>query len=404
MNPAIPSERMSERRRAYLLGGRPILFPFLSGILRYDCDTCDAPCCKGAALGIGRSLELVQIQHAQPKAPLFAVPTFFGSRMMALASPAERCWFLGRKNKCRLEKVLGRDAKPAGCRLFPFVRFRSAGEHVVVLPDFTCPIFVAESPSSTGKTSHDEIALEMHRTQLPRSGHPGLVEPRDLKWGDAAVLEKRIVEEGERFLAAKQYADYAELQHVLALSALALDDRPGQMMRIEAAARRFTGIEEPLSQKGVHELIAVTGVLRFMASPLPRREMAGVLVALSVLLAASEHMRGHSTSTRTAPSLLESRLPFLYVLSHLASRPVLRRGTKKGVDTDRLLAEAGAVRPELALVAKDIERNGRKSFADTLEDLLRKHALFNAPMSADAIATLHGLGTILLRAGQFVPV
>jgi hypothetical protein len=404
MSPAVPSERMSERRRAYLLGGRPILFPFLSGILRYDCATCDAPCCKGASLGIGRSLELVNIQHAQPRAPLFAVPTFHGSRLLALASPAERCWFLGRKNRCRLERVLGRDAKPAGCRLFPFVRIRSAGEHVVVLPDFSCPVFVAERPSSTGTTSHDELALEMHRTQLPRSGHPALPEPRDLKWSDAAVLERRVVEEGERFLNNAAYADYAELQHILALSALGLDDRPGQMHRVETTARRFLDVNEPLSAKSCHDLVAVTGVLRAMASGLPRREIAGVLVTLSVLLAASERMRGQTTSARTAPSLLETRLPFLYVLAQLGMRPVLKRGSKKGVDVDRLLMDAGAVRPELALVCKDIERNGRKSFADTLEDLLRKHSLFASPMTADAIATLHGLGHILLRAGQFVPV
>src|SRR3954462_7223454 len=97
--------------RAYLLGGRPLHFPFLSGVLRYDCATCDAPCCKGAALGIGVSRELVTLQQAQPKAPLFAVPSFFPSQMTAISTPAERCWFLDRKNRCRLERVIGRDAK-----------------------------------------------------------------------------------------------------------------------------------------------------------------------------------------------------------------------------------------------------------------------------------------------------
>ena len=53
--------------QAYLLGGRPIHFPFLSGIIKYDCSTCHAPCCKGNALGIGRSRELVMLQSAQPK-------------------------------------------------------------------------------------------------------------------------------------------------------------------------------------------------------------------------------------------------------------------------------------------------------------------------------------------------
>src|ERR1044071_7401422 len=164
--------------RQYLLGGRPLHFPFLSGVLRYDCNTCDAPCCKGAALGIGVSRELVTLTTAQSAAPLFAVPTFFHSQMMALKTPAERCWFLDRKNKCRIEKVLGRDAKPAGCRLFPFVRFRSMGEAVCVLPDFTCPIQVNDAANEHGPTSHDDIALEIHRAHVPRTGHPELAPDR----------------------------------------------------------------------------------------------------------------------------------------------------------------------------------------------------------------------------------
>ena len=107
--------------KAYLLGGRPLFFPFFSGAIRYDCTTCDAPCCKGAALGIGSSRELVTIQEAQPKAPLFAVPAFQQSQRLALQTPAERCWFLDGKRRCRLERIIGRQAKPAGCRLFPFV-------------------------------------------------------------------------------------------------------------------------------------------------------------------------------------------------------------------------------------------------------------------------------------------
>src|SRR5687768_1311943 len=147
--------------RAYLLGGRPLVFPFLSGVLHYDCMACDAPCCKGAALGIGPSRELVTLTQAQPLAPLFAVRSFFDSPIVAVHPPLDRCWFLDRKNHCRLEKVLGRDAKPSGCRLYPFVRFRMMGEAVAVLPDFGCPIQVASAPSREGETSHDEIAKEI---------------------------------------------------------------------------------------------------------------------------------------------------------------------------------------------------------------------------------------------------
>jgi Fe-S-cluster containining protein len=385
--------------RAYLLGGRPILFPFLSGILTYECSTCEAPCCKGAPLAIGKSFELVTIQTAQPRASLFAVPSFHGSNMLALQTPAERCWFLDKKRRCRLEKVLGRESKPAGCRLFPFVKLRSAGEHIVVLPDFTCPLTVAGAPTSQSKTSHDELALEMHHTQVPKSGHPELPAPRDLKWGDAAVLERRIVEEGARHLSAQSYLTYAELQHVLALSALGVQERPDKLARVEGAARRFVGVPEPLSARAVHELVALTGVLRMQASGLPRREMAPVLVALSVLLTAAENMRGGVMSARTAPSILEERLGFLYVLAHLESRPALRTG----VSVDKALAAIGTPRPALLSVLRDIEKNGGRTVAEPLEELLRRQPSFAAPLTADAVATLQSLGTVLLRACTWVP-
>ena len=125
---------------AYLLGGRPIFFPFSSGTLRYSCEGCEAPCCKGQPLGIGASRELVVIQTAQPRAPLFASSSFRSSALLSLRAPPEKCWFLDKKSRCRLEYVIGRDAKPSGCRLFPFTLLRGVGEALAVIPDFLCPI------------------------------------------------------------------------------------------------------------------------------------------------------------------------------------------------------------------------------------------------------------------------
>ncbi len=387
--------------RAYLLGGRPLHFPFLSGVLRYDCPTCDAPCCKGAALGVGVSRELVTLGHAQPRAPMFAVPTFFHSPMLAVQTPAERCWFLDRKNRCRLERVLGRDAKPSGCRLFPFVRFRTVGEAVAVLPDFTCPIQVADAATEHGATSHDEIALEIHHAHVPRNGHPPLTAPRDLTWSDAVVLERRVVEESEPFLRATSYTPYAELQVQLALAFLGIDGKPGAMARVEETARRFLGVTEKPSHGLVRDLVGLTGTLRLQASALPRREIAGVLVALSVLGGVAEAMRGAVQSPRTLTSIFQNQLPFLYALAHLGSRPAVR----PGVSLATAARDAGATRQASLAVLADIEKNGRRAVADTLEDLLRKqHEAFAPPLSADAVAMLHQLGTVLLRACSFVPV
>jgi Fe-S-cluster containining protein len=387
--------------RAYLLGGRPLHFPFLSGVLRYDCATCDAPCCKGAALGIGPSRELVTIQQAQPRSALFSVPSFFSSPVLALQSPAERCWFLDRKNRCRLERVLGREAKPSGCRLFPFVRIRSMGEAVCVLPDFSCPIGVGDAPAATGPTSHDELALEIHRALVPRAGHPELTPPRDMAWSDALALERKIVEESERHLRSTSYVPFAELQHALALAALGVDGRSGAMARVEQTARRFLGITEKPSAATVRDLVALTGTLRLSGSALPRREVAAVLTVLSLLAGVAEGMRGAERSARSLTSIFEAQLPLLYAVANLGARPIAR----PGVSMATAAREAGAVRPALLEVLVEIERNGRRAVADTLEDILRTQKdAFAPPLSAEAVATLHTLGRVLLRACAFVPL
>ena len=389
---------------AYLLGGRPLHFPFLSGVLRYDCTTCDAPCCKGhrgASLGIGVSRELVTITQVQPRAALFATPSFHHSPVTALQAPAERCWFLDRKTKCRLEKVLGREAKPSGCRLFPFVRFRAAGEGVVVLPDFLCPITVGDAPTQHGKTSHDEIALEIHRAQIPRSGHPALPPPRDLSWGEAMPLEKRVVEEGEPHLRSTSYVPFAELQHALALATLGVVGKANPMEKVEETVRRFLDVNERASLATVRDLTGVTGTLRLLASALPRREIAGVLVVLSVLAGVAENMRGAVRSARTLTSMFEGQLAFLYALSHLGDRPTVRAG----VSLATVVRDVGAMRPALLPVLADVEKNGRRNVADTLEDILRKQKeSFAPPLSAEAVSMMTSLGHVLLRGCTFVPL
>jgi Fe-S-cluster containining protein len=384
--------------QAYLLGGRPVFFPFLSGALTYSCATCEAPCCKGAPLAIGRSREVITIQRAQPRAPQFAVPKFNRSAWLSLETPAERCWFLDKKRRCRLEKVLGRDAKPAGCRLFPFAKLRAAGDTVVVLPDFTCPIQVPSRIEPSGDFGHDELAKEMHRTHAPSHGHATLARPKDMRWPDALLLERRLVSEAEAFLDAPSYIEFCELQHLATSAALGVDGRPGAMLRLEQGLRRFLQIDEQPSRGCVRELVAVTGVLRLMMSSLPRRDVPGVLVALSLWTTVSEHMRGSERSVRTAPSILEKQLPLLWLLSKLEARPILKRGVR----LERALAELSAVRAPLMRVIERIANNASRGTADTLEDILRaERDAFAAPLSADAVVDLHQLGVLLLRAGSF---
>jgi Fe-S-cluster containining protein len=392
--------------RVHLLSGRPVYFPFPSGSLRYACETCSAPCCKGQPLGIGRSRELVTILQAQPRAALFASPGFNGGPLMSLAPPPEKCWFLDRKQRCRLEYVLGREHKPTGCRLFPFSILVGVGDALAVLPDLLCPLQTAV-PSSTGDFSHDGLALEMVRTQVPRTGHPTLPEPTDVSWNDAIALERRIVAEAESRLrsgGAATFLPFAEVMHQLTCALVGVDSRPSAMGLIDADVRRFLGNDDALSDGAARDLLSFVGVLRLRPIDeltVPRRILPAVLVALSVLFASFDTMRGSRRSVRSLAGLWDSQGPVLFSLAHLGSRPVPL--SLQAIDD--AVARQGAMRPAFYDVVDGIKRNGKQSIAATVEELLRaQRDVFAPPLTVDAVGILHGLGRVLREACMFTPI
>lgn len=397
---------VSVSRQLHLLSGRPLYFPFPSGTLTHNCSTCDAPCCKGEPVGIGRSRELVTILQAQPRAALFAATGFQGGPLLSLSPPAEKCWFLDRKQRCRLEYVLGRDSKPTGCRLFPFSVLQGVGEALAVVPDLLCPIQVAP-PSLKGPFSHDELALEMLRTQVPRTGHSTIPAPPDLSWDEALVLERRIVAEAAGLLEHARlppFVVFAELMHQLTCALVDVDARPASMALVDADVRRFLGVDEQLSPDGVRELLSFVGVLRLRpidGATVPRRALPAVLVALSVVAAAFEHMRGSRRSLRSFAGLWDAQGPVLFALAHLAARPVPLSSTS----IDDAISRLGPMRPVFFDVVEGIRKNGKRSIAATVEEMLRAQKdAFAPPLTVDAVSMLHGLGRVLRDACTFTPI
>lgn len=387
--------------RAYLLGGRPLYFPFLSGMLTYECASCDAPCCRGQAIGIGRSRELVVLGSAQPNLPLFATPGHAGSALLSVSSPKEACWFLDKKNRCRLERAMDRDAKPAGCRLFPFQRFRAVGEALAVLPDFLCPLGVAEAPSDDGPMAHDELVLEMHRTRVPPRGHTPLRAPADLDWRRALKVERRILRTSASFLNDSHYLPFAIRQQEKTSVVMGIDFDPDALTKLDAQIRRFLRVDPKPTMQGTRDLVALTGVLRLMVSGLPRRDLPALLLALSILLETYYEMKGAHPSPRTVVSMFEQRLPFLYVLAHLNHRPML----KPGADPDKLIRSFPAVRAPLLNVLEDVFENSETTVARPLWTILHAQGnIFKAPHGFDEVAMLYGLGRILLEEGLFTPL
>ena len=396
----------SVSRQLHLLSGRPLFFPFPSGTLIHVCEGCDAPCCKGEPIGIGRSRELVTILQAQPRAALFAAPGFNGGPLLSLSPPPEKCWFLDRKQRCRLEYVMGREHKPTGCRLFPFSVLQGVGEAIAVVPDLLCPIKVAPL-SMKGPFCHDELALEMMRTQVPRTGHPTLSPPTDLGWDEAIVLERRIVAEAAGLLEGAQlppFVVFAELMHQLTCALVDVDARPASMELIDSDVRRFLGVDEQLSPDALREFMSFVGVLRLRpidGATMPRRALPAVLTALSVVASAFEHMRGARRSLRSLAGIWDAQGPVLFALAHLGARPL---PTSQAV-IDEVLLRVGPMRPAFYDVIESIKKNGKRSIAATVEDILRlQKDVFESPLTVDAVSILHGLGRVLKDACTFTPV
>ncbi len=413
--PPLPPETATYAR-IHLLAGRPLFFPFPSGLLSYQCAGCDAPCCKGQPIGIGRSRELVTIQHAQPRASLFAVPGWNDGPLLSLTPPPEKCWFFDRQGRCRLEHVAGREAKPTGCRLFPFSRFVSLDDVLAVLPDLVCPLAVlpehvrrtATSSSFVG-SSHDTLALEMARTQIPRAGHKSLPAPADLSWHEALPLERRIVAETDMALRAPSLSSvsarqFGEWQHEVTCAALGVDTKPAHMANLEADIRRFLALHEEQSSESLADLLALTGVLRLTPVDghiLPRRVVPAVWTALRVVAGAHEQMRGSKRSLKTLWTLWQTQGPLLFTLAHLNARPL----PVSRAALDAALLRYKTPRRALVDVVTAIRDNGARSVAATVDDLLRQQKdVFAPPLSADAVAMLHALGRILREACTFSPI
>jgi len=403
-----------------------LFFAFPSGALSYVCAGCDAPCCKGQPIGIGRSRELVTIQQAQPRATLFSVPGWNDGPLLSLTPPPEKCWFFDRNGRCRLEHVVGRDAKPTGCRLFPFSKIVTVGEALAVLPDLVCPLSVtplaarvapsssssstssSTSTSSSSVSDHDALAVEMARTQVPRGGHPGLPAPADLSWDEALPLERAVVDEAGVLLQAEPppafYGAFADLQHQLTCALLGVDTKPSAMASLEADIRRFLAVGEGASVDGVVDLVAMTSLLRLTPIDgvvVPRRALPAMLTALSVVQSAYENMRGSRRTPRTPVALWQTQGPLLYALAHLNARPL----PLSPAALDAALARYRHPRHALVSIVDAIRDNGARSVAATVDELLRAQKdEFAPPLTADAVAMLHALGRILRDACTFTPI
>lgn len=382
---------------AHIMAGRPIYFPFLSGLLTYDCASCDARCCRGAQLGIGRSRELVGLLSISPSLALLASPDFSQSPMPSVQSPVDACWFLDKHQRCRLEWAVGREHKPASCRLFPFHLFRLAGEHLVVMPHFLCPLQVADAPSPKGVTSYDALTLEMHRTGIPRDGHLRMPPPPDMQWHEAISLERQVRRLSVRHLAAEDYIEFAQEQDFVTHGSQGRTLAAGGMARVFSSVSELLGLEHAPSKQSVRELVALTPYLRMRGAEISRSAMPAVLTATAAFIAAMEKVPGTHMSPRSIVQIFEQRLPLLFLLGHLHETPALL----PAYSADQLLRSSRSQGQLFARLLREIDLNGRRNRPRSLVKILEHESELSSPLRPDAVAALWKLGRYIAEAGTF---
>jgi len=134
-----------------------VYFTWPDGRFSYECRGCGA-CCKGLGIGLdaaGGQLEPLVAAYPQ-------VIPFLRRRGDALTAfnPRDRCWFLDDAGLCRVETELGRAAKPASCRLFPFNRVFRLGDFIIV--DYNSVICPLRAEPGTGAARHADVLAEIH--------------------------------------------------------------------------------------------------------------------------------------------------------------------------------------------------------------------------------------------------
>ncbi len=120
-------------------------------------------------------------------------------RFFARKDSQDSCTFLSAEQRCQLHSELGAQAKPQGCRQFPF-RLTRTPDGIFVGTSFTCPSIQQNQGEPLGQF-RDE--LEPMATTLPLWGAEGLTVWREtrLAWSDYRMLEdfllqREVVEAG----------------------------------------------------------------------------------------------------------------------------------------------------------------------------------------------------------------
>jgi hypothetical protein len=144
---------LKERYRVY--------FPFVDGLLAYNCARCGYRCCKGASFAATPS-EFVTLRKHYPALAYFTQVAHKATEpLVQLVNFGPQCFFLGDDGRCDVHARHGRAAKPFVCKSFPINAFRLEGDVLVADVNFLCPIELSTGAPGDERIHHADLLRDI---------------------------------------------------------------------------------------------------------------------------------------------------------------------------------------------------------------------------------------------------
>lgn len=210
---------MADNERAELRSLRPpihvsrdaVYFAFGDGTLEYDCQTCNAQCCRGHGFLLHHN-EFDKTLQLKPAVAWFSeLPTSQNAEIVQIRNCPPACFFLDRNGRCDVQVQYGFDAKPETCRLFPFNEFRVLGDQLIVSPHRTlCPLSLVRSGGSSVLSEHNRLWEAMTASGInSRIRH---VSPDGSTAADRLAVERAILAASRNLPPISSYEDFVLIQ------------------------------------------------------------------------------------------------------------------------------------------------------------------------------------------------
>lgn len=368
-------EGVSLRADRLVVPAEDVMFAFGDGLLKYDCVSCQAKCCRGHGWAVDPRTELGGRAVDNAHLGLF-LNKHRGLPIVSNLPPA--CFFLDQNEQCRIHLEDGFNAKPESCRLYPFNNFVLVDRFLIVRPQTaTCPLEPASMEAVRPESRHVEQLRILCRDGV------GTVVPRARSIvADTAGLidvERRIAALACRYEGrAEGLIDFIEQQKRLGRRLVSTDETAGDGPRVRESLEAIVKtlnleVADLLAIKpaSARAIVAFTPALRsnlvFAASgsvgsarrrlDLPFERVPNYLLGVAAVSRVAEMAGMRSVTGETLFRLSAEFHPLLWLLAH-ADTPVQWRSDRR-LDLS-MPAEGREFRLQFLRLAKTLaDRSGR---------------------------------------------